>query len=224
MKVHVSVVIITLLFGLGGLAAGGQTAEENKVTPPPQATRSNGSNARRDVDQPVQVSSPKGAATASPASASQQQAPPISPKLEESLVGLTEAVTNLVKKLPEPEKVPSEGRGFLTVLLGAIAAGLPIVFFFFDRRKPSWFQKNKPMFIIIISLFFVTLLAFVLLGLFYLFSGFVMAVFYGFIAIIILLITGLVAAAHLLTFIDNNPGLKRRIIKYSSESPGAGLV
>src|SRR5437667_1333811 len=100
MKVYVSAVII-LLFSLGGLAAGVQAVHEDGTTPPPLATPSNGSRAKRQVDQPAA----KGAETPSPAQAASHQQT-VSPDLEKSLVGLTEAVTKLVDKQSEKESVP----------------------------------------------------------------------------------------------------------------------
>src|SRR5258705_13732173 len=101
MKVHVPVVIITLLFSFGGLAVV-QAQQENGTTPLPKATPSNGSNSQRHVDQPVRVPATK--ETPSPTQAAgQQQTSPASPNLEKSLIGLTEAVTKLVNKQGDKE-------------------------------------------------------------------------------------------------------------------------
>jgi amino acid transporter len=179
MKVHFSVVIITLLLSLGGLAAGGHATQENRATPLPQATPS--------------------------------------PNLEESLAGLTKAVTNLVDKQAEQGSVSIKFLDFLAALAGAVGAILALVCSIIALRKRAWFEKLVP---IIMSIIFAITLATVLLVFFYLFSGVVIALLNVLIALSILLIVGLIAAVHLLTFIDEHPKLKRAILGDFAESPG----
>jgi hypothetical protein len=223
MKVRIPVVIIALLFGLGGLAAGVQAVQENGTTPLPQATPSNGSRAKK-VDQPAS----KGAETPSPAQAASHQQT-VSPDLEKSLVGLTEAVTKLVGKQAGQESVPL---GFLHFLKTLAGAGLALLSLYAGvmglRKKKSWFEKNKE----IITLFSIAIvLLIILLASLYLLSGLVTAAFYLLFAFIMLLVALLIAATHLLTFIDNNRELKARVRKHfpelfgdsaASESPSSG--
>jgi hypothetical protein len=207
MKVHVSVFTITLLFSLGGLSAGGQAAQENKATPVQQGTSTNASGAKRHADLPVRAPATKEAETPSPAPSPQQT---VSPNLEESLVGLTKAVTKLVDKQAEQENVRIKFVDLLTALAGLVMAIVVLgsTVFGVYKHKPQWLEKNKQ---IIMPAFFAILVAIVLLGLVYLLSGVVTALLNVLIAIIILLIATLVTAVHLITFIDEHTPPNRTV-------------
>src|SRR5215213_7295003 len=189
MKVHVSVFTITLLFSLGGVAAAASRAvQENKATPVQQGTPLNASGTNRPADQPVRAPATKGAERPSPAPSPQQT---VSPNLEESLVGLTKAVTKLVDKQAEQENVRIKFVDLLTALAGLVMAIVVLgsTVFGVYKHKPQWLEKNKQ---IIMPAFFAILVAIVLLGLVYLLSGVVTALLNVLIAIIILLIATLV--------------------------------
>ena len=216
------VIVIALLFSSGLAAAGGQTTQEKRATPLPQATPS-GADAKRNVDQPVRAPASNRAETPSPAQApSQQQTQTISPSLQESLVGLTDAVKKLVDKQAEQESTPIKFFDFFTALAGTIGALVVLCGTLIALRKRSWFEKNK---LIITLTFFAIVFGIVLLVSLYLLSGLVIAMLYGVIAIIILFVALLIAAAHLLTFIDEKyPELKREILKLFPESPGGAMA
>jgi len=209
MKTHV--VVIVFLFSFSGLAAVAQTSQKA---------------VGRSVETP----------TPTPAASAQQT---VSPELEKSLADLTTAVTKLVDRQSKAEgsslggvlDIPIKVVGGLVSVIGCLV-GL----FGFSRDTKAKKEANEDMkeakqakkesqeefkkTIAFIRAFLVGVA--ILVGL-CLVSGLITAALYVLFGFMMLIVASLIAAAHLLTFIDHNEELKRRMRKHFPELFGNGL-
>src|SRR2546430_6738668 len=99
-------IVIVFVFTFAGLAVAGQIAQENRATPQ-IAAQQNGSGSKKPMNRSGETSTPKSTEVSS---TDQVQSPPqtMSPNLETSLVGLTEAVTKLVDRQAAKESTFSK--------------------------------------------------------------------------------------------------------------------
>ena len=133
--------------------------------------------------------------------------------IEMPLVDLVKALTKLVEKKSEPEKLSTTLLELLEKL-GALIGTLIACYASYKASKEiPWFKENKE--------FIGTVAAAVaLVVLFYLLSGIVTSVLYVFVAILILLVALVISAAHLLSFIDTRyPDVRDSILSRFSDSP-----
>lgn len=213
MKLNVTVIVIGLLLSFSVCAGNSHSIEQDKVTAPAIAPSLSGLSTGHRVKS-AQTNATKSAYRnfSSTHAASQQQVVYVSTKLEEPLIGLTQALTKFVKKKSDPEDVPTKVLDFLSKLWILIATILGCYISYKGISKVPWFKQHQELIVTVITATF-------LLVLFYLLSSLVTSVLYVIIAILILLISLLLAAAHLIKFIDEKyPDVRDRILAHFSES------
>jgi len=134
--------------------------------------------------------------------------------LEQPFADLAKALTKLVEKKSEPEKLGTtifDLLGKLGALVVTILAGYGS---YKASRKIPWFKENREFVATVVTAVSVVVL-------FYLLSGIVTSVLYVLVAILVLLIALVLAGAHLLKFIDDKyPDVRDSVLSSFAESSG----
>jgi uncharacterized membrane protein len=214
MKLSAIAIVIGLLLSFGAHAASDPGIPQNRASVASQIGLPSESSEAHRVEKPIQTlrPGPTEQHLSSIQPLDQQKIVSVPQKLEEPLIGLTRALTKFVEEKSEPENASTKVVDFLTKLGVLVATIIGCYVSYAGIRKIPWFAEHREFVVTAFTAIF-------LLVLFYLLSGLVTSVLYVLVAILILLISLFLAAAHLLKFIDEKyPDVRDNILAHFSES------